>query len=97
MNKLLIATALAGLLSLTGCAGISQQDKAERQALIAKQQAQAKVQRANIALALATADWTKAGITLGTTAKNLDQAKDNLTLAEEHLVCVLNKDCENAQ
>lgn len=88
MKRKLLTVAIAVAL-LSGCAGMSEQQVAEKQALKELHKAEAKVDRKNIKLALATAATVAASDNVAKSLKELKEAKREKTVAQENLNKIL--------
>ena len=86
--KKLLSIAMIALLT-TGCAGISPEHKAEKEALTTLHKSEAKVTRKTIKLGLATAASVAAMDNVFESTKELKEAKQAKEVAKEELKVIL--------
>ncbi len=83
MSKIIFA--VLSLVILSGCAGVSEQHKAENKALREMQKADAVVKRKEVKLALSTAASVAATNNMFKSANELRDAKKEKVIAKENL------------
>lgn len=87
MKKQIMAAVCVAVLAggLSGCAGLSQQDRAERALLFEKQQAAAQLQRKQVKLSLTKAAVAAAQVNVVKTSKEVRDASAKLAAANLRL------------